>query len=149
VAAGLEASFGAGLSVALVYRDPEDVLVASAVPVASVIDGLDVVLASGAPVLAVGKSIAEDAAVRDLVAVQVEARGGTLRSAVTELRLLLDEGRLRHDTSPALTEQVLALMYVDGVDGPRLRSGARADAVKAVVWAVQTVTSQLEAPMVF
>ena len=149
VAAGVEASFGAGLSVALVYRDGAGVLLTAVVPVASVEAAFDVVLASGAPVLAVGKSMAEEASVRGLVGVQVVPRGGTSRVAVTDLRLLLDQGRLTHDGSAELTGQVLALMYVDGVDGPRLRPGLRADAVKAAVWAVQAVASQVEVPMVF
>jgi hypothetical protein len=85
--------------------------------------------ASGAGVLLVGKSIASGL-------VGVEPVGGTTRQAAMDLRRFADDGLLSHDSSPDLTEQVLALRVLPSSDGARLVSKSRADVVKSACWAV-------------
>ena len=146
--AGIESTFAGGLAVALAYRDDRGHIV-TAQQVASMVDAVDVVLASGALTLIVGKSLAGDASLIDLDPVQVIAKGGTSRAAVTELRRLVDEGQLRHADSPVLDQQVCDLMVSEGTDGPRMKAGSRTDMFKAVTWAVEAATEVLEPPQIF
>jgi hypothetical protein len=98
--------------------------------------------ASGATTVLVGKSIA-------VGVVGVEAVGGTTRQAVLDVRRFVDEKSFVHDGSAGLTEQVLALRTVQGSDGPRLASKARADGIKAMAWAVDRARHAVEAPGIF
>lgn len=70
--------------------------------------------------------------------VRVTKAQGTTRAAVGELMRSLagESARFVHDGGELLSEQVLALRTSPGADGPRIRSTGRADAVKALVWAV-------------
>jgi hypothetical protein len=85
------------------------------------------------PVLA-GASLCTDPAWK-AAGVRTEPQKGTVRAAVEDLGRLLTDGVLAHDGGAELAEQVLALRVSPGVDGPRLRSTAPADGVKAAVWA--------------
>jgi hypothetical protein len=67
--------------------------------------------------------------------VRTTPQKGTVRAAVEDLARLLTDGVLAHDGGAELAAQVLALRTSPGVDGPRLRSTAPADGVKAAVWA--------------
>ena len=69
--------------------------------------------------------------------VTVEAQSGSVRQVAAELAQAIKESSFRHGRSGALTEQVLAMRVADGVDGVRVVSKERADAVKAAVWAVK------------
>ena len=69
--------------------------------------------------------------------VAVESESMSVREAVTEFAQAIKESRFHHGRSGVLTEQVLAMRVADGVDGVRVVSKARADAVKAAVWAVR------------
>jgi phage terminase large subunit-like protein len=74
---------------------------------------------------------------------------GTTISAVRELGRLAAEGSLRHDGSPELTAQVLALRIVAAPDGVRLVSKHRADCVKAVSFVVAAAKEVLEPSQIF
>lgn len=73
--------------------------------------------------------------------VRTESASATTVAQVGELQRVLREGTFRHDGSPALTEQVLALRVSPGVNGPRIRSTERADAVKAAMWAASAAAA--------
>jgi phage terminase large subunit-like protein len=101
---------------------------------------------SNAPVQ-VGKSLL--AVEPALGALWHEPAQGTTSSAVKELGRLLSEGALRFADSEELTRQVMALRVQPAPDGPRLVSKRRADAVKALVWAVAQAKAVPEVPAVF
>jgi hypothetical protein len=81
-----------------------------------------------------GASISTDPAWK-AAGVRATPQKGTVRGAVEDLGRLLTDGVLAHDGGAELASQVLALRTSPGVDGPRLRSTAPADGVKAAVWA--------------
>jgi hypothetical protein len=78
-----------------------------------------------------------------------EPAQGTTQAAVKELGRLVSEGSLRHADSEELTAQVMALRTQPAPDGPRLVSKRRADAVKALAWAVAQAKAVPEVPAVF
>ena len=86
------------------------------------------------PVL-VGTSLTDHATWREHKVRLVKMADST-RSQVGDLIRFLKEQRSVHNGSPALTYQVLDLRVSPGVDGPRLRSTGRADAIKAATWSV-------------
>jgi hypothetical protein len=88
----------------------------------------------------VGTSLTEHPAWR-ANKVRLESAGATTVAQVGELQRMLREGTLRHDGSAPLTEQVLALRVSPGVNGPRIRSTERADAIKAAVWAASAAAA--------
>jgi hypothetical protein len=73
--------------------------------------------------------------------VRTESASATTVSQVGELQRVLREGTLRHDGSEVLAEQVLALRVSPGVNGPRIRSTERADAIKAAMWAASAAAT--------
>lgn len=73
--------------------------------------------------------------------VRLESASATTVAQVGELQRMLREGTLRHDGGEALSEQVLALRVSPGVNGPRIRSTERADAVKAAMWAASAAAT--------
>jgi len=140
--AAVEAWFQSGAGLVLAERLPDGRVGVSAQVFGDVPAAHAAAVASGAPVVLVGKSIA--------VGMDgVEPTGGTTRQAVLELRRIVDDGVLMHDGSAALAEQVLALRTAPGPDGPRLVSRARADLIKACVWAVARARVVVEEPAVF
>jgi len=102
--------------------------------------------ASKSPVQ-VGKSLL--AVEPALSALWHEPAQGTTQAAVKELGRLISEGALRHAGADELTDQVMALRVQPSSDGPRLVSKHRADAVKALVWAVASAKEVQEVPAVF
>lgn len=74
--------------------------------------------------------------------VRVESVGSATRTQVAALMRMLRDDVLRHHDADALSEQVLALRVSPGVDGPRIRSTERADAIKAATWAAQAAASR-------
>lgn len=82
----------------------------------------------------VGTSLADHPAWRTN-RVRVEKAAATTARQVGDLMRTLREGTLRHTAEAHLSGQVLALRTSPGVDGPRLRSTERADAIKAAMWA--------------
>lgn len=87
------------------------------------------------PVL-VGQTLGDNAAWKR-AKVRISGVGAASRTSVGELMRALQADTLRHDRTPLLTEQVLGIRTSRGVDGPRIRSTGRLDAVKAAMWAVQ------------
>jgi hypothetical protein len=100
----------------------------------------------GVPNVLCGKSLAPDPA---FIALSVEPKGGTSKAAVQDLRRLLDEGVLLHDDSEALSEQALAVRGSPSVDGFRIRSQGRLDAIKAAAWVAEAARASAEAPMMW
>lgn len=125
---------GEGISVARAWAVGDVVVV-------SVADFPDVAAAAAAVkgwgrragAVLVGSSLAGDPA---WAGVRVTATSSPTRAAVADLARMLGEGLLRHDGGQHLTGQVLELRTSPSVDGLRLRSTGRADAVKAAAWAV-------------
>lgn len=145
--AAIESWFGEGLAVATAEVVDGHIGV-SVDLVASVADAAALVM-SMLPrpnLVLAGKSVAADPVLVALGALPVRMQG---RAAVTELRRYVDDDVIRHDGSPDLADQVLAVRTVPGVDGPRVRSTDRMDAVKAVVFAVEEVHRHAGAPQVW
>lgn len=146
--AGIESTFADGLAVALAYPD-EDGHVVSTREVPTMVAAVDVVLASGATSLLVGKSLTSDPALVDLGPVMVAPASSTSKRAVVEFRRLLRDAGVRHDASELLDRQVGSLMVTEGTEGPRVRSGCRVDAVKASVWAVECADAVIDPPRIY
>ncbi|MBA2952196.1 HNH endonuclease [Nocardioides sp. MAH-18] len=148
--AALESWFAVGPALAVAWVDEAGRAVVSARQADTLADAADLVRTAGAPVLLVGKSLTDDAALTTLAgSVTIEPTGGTTWNVVSELRRYLDEGRLRHDGSPLLADQVAGLVVVDAATGPRLRPGAVVSAVKAAVWAARRALAATEPPRIF
>ena len=62
-----------------------------------------------------------------------------------EFAQAIKESSFRHGRSGVLTEQALAMRVADGVDGVRVVSKERADAVKAATWAVRAAVNGYDA----
>lgn len=136
VAAAIESWFEAGVSAVLAYRHDDG----SVVVAASSHDDLASAAASvkGAGFkgrVTVGSSLMDDPALRGLPKRKGEGRPS---AAMQALQRLLREDAFRHDGGEALTRQVLDLRTLPSVDGPRLASPTRSDAVKAAVWAINS-----------
>jgi hypothetical protein len=140
-AVSVEDWFGEGVSVALAWAEDGRALVSSSM-YGDLGEAAEAVRETQftAPVL-VGASIASDPA-WEKEQIDTEPQQSTLRAAVEDLDRLLADGVLAHDGSPALTAQVLSLRTLPGVDGPRVRSKAPADAVKATVRAAVAARGQ-------
>lgn len=82
----------------------------------------------------VGASLLTDPALRD---VRVRKGEGRSAQAALSFQRLVSEDAVRHDGSEHLTGQVLAVRTTPGIDGPRLVSKGRTDAVKAAAWAIE------------
>lgn len=144
VAAAIESWFEHGVSVALAYRTEAAVLV-STTSHDDLVHAVAAVKASGfRGTVTVGASLFADPALKKLPR-RRKGEGRTL-AAVQDLQGLLREDVLRHDGGEHLTRQVLDLRCLPSVDGPRMASSSRADAVKAVVWAVHSARSRIGKP---
>lgn len=132
-AAAVEAWFGDGVSLALAWR-VEDQVVVSVRDLVDLSEVAGALTASGFRRMAtVGASLLEDPA---LAGMRARKGQGRTAAAVQELGRLMSEDVFLHDGGEHLTGQVLAARTMPGADGPRMASTARADAVKAAVWAV-------------
>ena len=131
-----EAWYDRGVSVAQAW-DTDDGVVVSVSDCPDIPAAVALVAASGCrgQVIA-GASVADHPAWDD-GGVTVEAQSGSVRQVAAELAQAIKERSFRHGRSGVLTEQVLAMRVADGVDGVRVVSKERADAVKAAVWAVK------------
>jgi hypothetical protein len=133
VAAAVESWFEAGVSLAVAHM-VEDRAVVSVRGYPDLASAIDAVKASGhRGRLTVGASLLGDPALRGVTARKGEGR---VLAAVQELQRLISEDVVRHDGGDHLTGQVLDLRTLPSVDGPRMSSQGRADAVKAAVWAI-------------
>jgi hypothetical protein len=143
-AAAVESWFDAGVSLALAWP-VGDAVVVSVRDLPDLAAAVAAVRSSGfAGTVVVGASLAEDPA---LVGVRVRAGKGRTGAAVQELRRLLEADVWCHDGGAHLSGQVLAARTVPGVDGPRMASTGRADALKAAVWAVTDARAPKEKPL--
>lgn len=132
----VEAWFDLGVSVAQAW-DTDDGVVVSVADHSDVPTAAAAVAASGCRgQVLVGSSLAEHVAWEDL-GLFVEPESGSVRQVVAEFAQAIKESSFRHGRSGVLTEQVLSLRVADGVDGVRVVSKDRADAVKAATWAVR------------
>ncbi|MCM0618769.1 HNH endonuclease [Nocardioides bruguierae] len=137
VAAAVESWFEDGVSVALAWRLPAGVVSVGVADFADLGTALAAVRASGfRGRVTCGSSLLEDPAVRTS-RVRTRPGEGRVISAVQELQRLLAEDVVRHDGGEHLAGQLVELRTAPGVDGPRVVSTGRADAVKAAVWAIR------------
>jgi len=132
----VEAWFDLGVSVAQAWDTDGGVVV-------SVSDCVDVPAAAALVAsigcrgrVIVGRSLVDHVAWEDL-GLGVEAESGSVRQVAAEFAQAIKESSFRHGRSGALTEQVLSMRVADSVDGVRVVSKGRADAVKAATWAVK------------
>lgn len=134
---GVEAWFADGVAVAEAWK-PADGPVVVRVTDHPDLPSAAAYVASRAPrrPVLVGTSLAEHSAWREH-RLRVAKVGNATRASVAELTRFLAEGKFLHDGSATLTDQVVQLRTSPGVDGPRIRSTGRADAIKAATWAVQ------------
>jgi len=138
-AVAVESWFGSGVSMAQAWTAGGRVLV-------SVSEWPDLAHAAAAIAaigyrgrIVVGASLAEDPAFRGR---RTDPRRGGTALAAHGLQRLLGADLIRHDGGAHLTAQVEALRTVPGLDGPRVVSKSRADAVKAAVWAAEAARSR-------
>ena len=134
-AVAVEAWFDAGVAVAQAWDTDDGVVV-------SVADHPDVPTAAAAVAatgcrgqVLVGSSLVTHVA-WDEAGLMVESRSGSVRQVAAEFAQAIKESGFRHGRSGLLTEQALAMRVADSVDGVRVVSKERADAVKAAMWAV-------------
>ena len=136
-AVAVESWFEAGVSVATATRGEDGKVTVSAhdfgtlEQAAAYVAGLQVKRS-----VLVGSSLVSHPVWKQL-RVRVEPESGATRTQVGELLRMLRDQTLLHDGSELLSRQVLDLRTSPGVDGPRIRSAERADAIKAAVWAAQ------------
>ena len=142
----VEAWFGQGVAVALAERDESGRVGVCVRLFGTVAEGAAAMV--GVPVVLVGKSVAGDPA-WTTAEVVVRPVGAPTRDAVGALRRLVNEGLFTHDGGEELAEQVAALRITAGVDGPRVRSTGRVDAVKAAAWAAAEARVAVDVPAVF
>lgn len=130
--AAIESWYSAGVSLALAWREETAALV--------VVTGHKDLAEAVAALrrsgyrgrVTVGSSLAKDPA---LAKIRTTPTKSTTAAAVQQLDRLLGEHALHHDGGPHLTDQVLALRTQPGVEGLRVVSKDRADAIKAAAWA--------------
>lgn len=132
ISAAIESWFGAGVSLAVAWNLGDRAVV-------SVSDHRDLATALAALIvtghrgdIAVGASLAGDPV---LAKRRVKPMTTPITAALAGFGGLLREDAMRHDGSPHLTSQVLALRTRKSANGVTLISKERADAVKAAVWA--------------
>jgi hypothetical protein len=141
-----ESWFGEGIAVAHAYPQGDGIVLVSVTSHADARSAADAAREAGAPTLLVGKSLAADPA---FIGLPVTPKGGTSRTAVQDLRRLVDEGALLHDGSETLADQVLGVRAAPSADGVRIRSTGRMDAIKCAVWAAEAARSVAETPAVY
>lgn len=133
-AAAIESWFDQGVSTALAWRREDGKVLVSVTDHPDLASAVKTVRGTGyRRQVRLGKSLDQDPAVRTLRKKAGEGRTG---AAAAELRRLLGEDAVRHDGGVHLAGQVLEVRTLPGADGPRISSKARADAVKAAVWAI-------------
>jgi hypothetical protein len=145
---GVESWFGEGLAVCFAEATGEDHVGVSVQLVGSTAEAAALLskLSPAPTTILAGKSLVAEPAFAEFV---LTPMGSTSKTAVSELRRLVDEDVVRHDSSPGLTAQVLSVRTLPGADGPRVRSVGRMDAVKATVWAVERARQVIDAPMIW
>jgi hypothetical protein len=144
IVAAVESWYSEGASVALAAVLSDRTVGVSVRTFDSVPEAGDYALGSGAQVVMAGKSIASDVSLSGAKPV-----GGTTHQAVADLRRYIDDKSFCHDGGLDLAHQVLELRTVPSADGMRLSSRSRADAVKAVSWAIEEARRWSESPRVY
>lgn len=139
-AVAVEAWFGEGVAVAHAWTTEGPIIIhvtdhpdlpAAAAHVAR--------LSCRRPVL-VGASLAEHATWKTN-RIRITKKADTIRTAVGAIMRFLAESKFHHTDTPTLTDQILELRTSPGIDGPRIRSTGRADAIKSAVWAIQDAST--------
>ena len=132
----VEAWFDLGVAVAQAW-DTDDGVVVSVADCADTPAAAALVASIGCRgQVLVGLSLVDHPAWLD-AGVSVEPRSTPVRETAAALAKAVKEASFRHGRSGLLTEQVLGMRVADGVDGVRVVSKGRADAVKAAMWAAK------------
>ena len=139
-AVAVESWFGAGVSVASAWPMAGGRVVVSVTACPDLAHAAAAAAATGyrGPLI-IGASHAEDPAFRGRA---TDARRGGTAQAAHGLQRLMGADLIRHDGTDHLSGQVETLRITPGLDGPRVVSKARADAVKAAVWAAEAARSR-------
>jgi hypothetical protein len=139
-AAAIESWFSEGLSAAFAWRLPGNGVVVRVLGFADMAGAVEAIRATAfAGQVIVGASLMD---APELARMRRTSGQGRSQWTVQELGRLLSERGFVHDGSEHLRGQVLDLRTVPGIDGPRLTSKGRADAIKAALWAVNSVRSK-------
>jgi len=142
----VEGWFHAGVAIARAWRLGPDRVLVAATSYDDLTDAAEALDGWRGRVL-IGASLADDPSWREL-RIRTMSRQGTVRAVVGKLSQLLRDDVLRHTGDAFLSGQVLEVRIMPGVDGPRVRSTGRADAVKAAVWAVEAARRTAAKPRV-
>jgi hypothetical protein len=136
--AAISAWFSQGVTLALAWREEQGAIV-------SATDHPDLAAAVAAlrqsghrGRVTVDSTLEKDPALRRISTTATKARAS---AASGDLTRLLSERVFWHDGGEHLSSQVLDLRTQPGVDGPRVVSKGRADAVKAAAWAATNARS--------
>lgn len=145
----VEDYFGKSYAVGWAVTDPDSLALVVGGRIVADRDGLRLVLDDlGADELVVGASIVADRVFDGLSALPVGQR--ETKPALSALRRGLIEGRVFHDGSDDLGQQVADLRVVGREGGLAPVSGQRSDLVRAVGWCVARVEAgRIGAPAVF
>lgn len=131
-----EAWYDMGVSVAQAW-DTDDGVIVSVSDCPDIPAAAELVASIGCRgQVVVGSSLATHVA-WDELGIAVEPKSGSVRQVAAEFAQAIKESSFRHGRSGVLTEQALTMRVADSVDGVRVVSKARADAVKAAMWAVR------------
>jgi len=101
--------------------------------------------------LVIGASLSGDPALEDIDVVALSRAGANTETppALTMLRDMVAVGRVVHDGSPELDDQMVEVRVKDGAGGLHLVIGPRSDLLRAAVWALrETVTSPAPEPAI-
>jgi len=134
----VESWFHAGVAVVSAWRLGADQVLVAAQEYDDLADAVEALGGDRRPrrPVLVGASLEDDPAWKT-ARLRTTTRKATVRQVVGQLADMLRDDVVRHDGGACLTGQILELRVTAGVDGPRVRSTGRADAVKAAVWAVE------------
>jgi hypothetical protein len=142
--AAIENWFAQGISVALATQLPDGTVGVTVKDFETLATAGEFARASGARTVIAGRALAA----------KPELEGTTpvaqlTRLALVDVQRFATEGILRHDGSPELEEQALALRRIKTQDGQRIVSSGRMDALKAVAFAVDAARQPQDQPMIW
>lgn len=139
----VEAWFDLGVAVAQAW-DTDNGAIVSVTDCADVPKAAEFVASVGCKGrVLVGSSLVEHPA-WESASVAIQSVSGSVRQVAAEFAQAVKESSFHHGRSGLLTEQALGMRVADGVDGVRVVSKGRADAIKAAVWAARAVVSEYD-----
>lgn len=139
--AAVEDWYGRAFAVAWAHVDPDSLDVTVGAAIVGSRRGLaDALVGLQAERVLAGASIASDPVFDGYTAEPVGAR--ETRAALVALRRGVAEGRVHHDGSPDLTEQMADVRVAERQDGLAIIAGQRTDLVRSAAWCVAHIDAQ-------